>query len=294
VVDGGLAGFVYRSGRGEFQEEPLERFVRWALEKPLVPAEVLPRYRRVYRVVDGKQRRFRRDQWWTSRKSIAAQGGHEVMRQRQEAARAERKARQKEQEEAAERRPEVEEQERARKAEEAERRRLEREEEARLRLEEARRRWVEEDARRERSGWNARRVWPASRPSGRSGSARTWRRRGRGGAVCRRSSGPGCSPPSPSTPGASRVFGGDPGDADDVAAVRLRRPPCGRQAADAVSGKWVKWVLELPVAVTWPLVERAATESTRRLGTGFRGIRAEGSRPLGDRFLEQPIRRSER
>lgn len=45
-------------------------------------------------------------------------GKHEVMRQRQEAARTER----------------LEEQRRARKAEEAERRRLEREEEARLRL----------------------------------------------------------------------------------------------------------------------------------------------------------------
>ncbi|MGW4781538.1 competence protein CoiA family protein [Streptomyces filamentosus] len=150
VVDDGLAGFVYRSGRWEFQEEPLERFVRWALEEQLVPAEVLPRYRRVYRIVDGEQRRFRRDRWWTSRKSIADQGRHEVMRQRQDAARAEREARQKEQEEAAKRRrQEAEEQERARKAEEAERRRLQREEEARLRLEEARRRWAKEDARRE-------------------------------------------------------------------------------------------------------------------------------------------------
>ncbi|GGY14145.1 hypothetical protein GCM10010358_77950 [Streptomyces minutiscleroticus] len=151
VVDDGLAGFVYRSGRWKFQEEPLERFVRWALEEQLVSAEVLPRYRRVYLVVDGEQRRFRRDRWWTSQKSIADQGRHEVMRQRQDAARAQREARQKEQEEAAERRRrEVEEQERARKAEEAERRRLEREEEARLRLEEARRRWAEEAERRER------------------------------------------------------------------------------------------------------------------------------------------------
>ncbi|WP_437050108.1 hypothetical protein [Streptomyces sp. enrichment culture] len=129
----------------------MERFVRWALEEQLVSAEVLPRYRRVYLVVDGEQRRFRRDRWWTSQKSIADQGRHEVMRQRQDAARAEREARQKEQEEAAERRRrEVEEQERVRKAEEAERRRLEREEGARLRLEEARRRWAEEAERRER------------------------------------------------------------------------------------------------------------------------------------------------
>ncbi len=140
VVDDGLAGFVYRSGRWEFQQEPLDRFVRWALEEQLVPAEVLPRYRRVYRVVDGEQRRFRRDQWWTSRRSIADQDKHEAMRQRQEAARAEREARQKEQEEAAERRrKELEERERARQAEEA-----------RVRLEEAQRRWAEEDARRER------------------------------------------------------------------------------------------------------------------------------------------------
>ncbi|MFE1408925.1 competence protein CoiA family protein [Streptomyces sp. NPDC058770] len=49
VVDDGLAGFVYRSGRWGFREETLERFVRWALEGQLVPAEVLRRYRRVYR-----------------------------------------------------------------------------------------------------------------------------------------------------------------------------------------------------------------------------------------------------
>ncbi|MFE1546549.1 competence protein CoiA family protein [Streptomyces sp. NPDC058718] len=151
AVNDGVAGFVHRGGRWEFQEETLERFVRWALEGQLVPAEVLPRYRRVYRVVDGEQRRFRRDQWWTSRKSIADQDRHEVMRQRQEAARAEREARQKEQKEAAERRQEeLEEQERVRQAEEDQRWRLQREEEARVRLEEARRRWAEEDARRER------------------------------------------------------------------------------------------------------------------------------------------------
>jgi hypothetical protein len=51
---------------------------RWALEEQLIPAKVLPGYRRVYRVVDGEQRRFRRDRWWTSRKSIADQGRHEV------------------------------------------------------------------------------------------------------------------------------------------------------------------------------------------------------------------------
>ncbi|MFC9609080.1 competence protein CoiA family protein [Streptomyces niveus] len=150
VVDDGLAGFFFRKGRWEFQEETLERFVRWALAGQLVPAEVLPRYRRVYRMVDGESRRFRRDQWWTSRKSIADQDRHEVIRQRQEAARAEREARQKEQEDAAElRRQELEEQERVRKSEEAERRRLRREEEERLLLEEARRRWAEEEARRE-------------------------------------------------------------------------------------------------------------------------------------------------
>lgn len=151
VVDDGLAGFFFREGRWAFQEAKLERFVRWALEEQVVPHEVLPRYRRVYRVVDGEQRRFRRDRWWTSRKSIADQDRHEVMRRRQEAARAEREAQQQEQEAAAERRrQEVEEQERARMAEEAERRCLQREEEARLRLAEARLRWAEKDARRER------------------------------------------------------------------------------------------------------------------------------------------------
>ncbi|MFF3787185.1 competence protein CoiA family protein [Streptomyces sp. NPDC001933] len=143
VVDDGLAGFVYRSGRWEFREETLERFVRWALEGQLVPAEVLRRYRRVYRVVDGERRRFKRDQWWTSKRSVADQGRHEVMRQRQEAERAER-------EEAAERRrKELEEQERVRKAEEDERRRLQREEGHRVFMEQTRRRWAQEEARRE-------------------------------------------------------------------------------------------------------------------------------------------------
>ncbi|MFD6469609.1 competence protein CoiA family protein [Streptomyces goshikiensis] len=204
-VDDGLAGFVYRSGRWKFQEEPLERFVRWALEEQLVSSELLPRYRRMYLVVDGEQRRFRRDRWWTSQKSIADQGRHEVMRQRQDAARAEREARQKEQEEAAERRRrEVEEQERAREAEEAERRRLERDVCALRRRGGGGRRKLSAGSGRGRS---ARRVWPGNRPSVRSRSARTWRRRGRGGAGCRRSSRPSCLLPSLSTPDASQVFG---------------------------------------------------------------------------------------
>ncbi|MER5615869.1 competence protein CoiA family protein [Streptomyces sp. NPDC002215] len=150
VVDDGLAGFVYRSGRWEIREETLERFVRWALEGQLVPAEVLRRYRRVYRVVDGERRRFKRDQWWTSKRSVADQDRHEVMRLRQEAERAEQEARQQEQEEAAERRrKELEEQERVRKAEEDERRRLQREEEHRVFMEQTRRRWAQEEARRE-------------------------------------------------------------------------------------------------------------------------------------------------
>ncbi|MFE7427970.1 competence protein CoiA family protein [Streptomyces sp. NPDC057545] len=151
VVDDGLAGFVYRSGRWEFREETLERFVCWALEGQLVPAEVLRRYRRVYRVVDGEQRQFRRDLWWTSKRSVADQDRHEEMRQRQEAERAEREARQQEQEEAAERRrKELEEKERVRKAEEDECRRLQREEAHRVFMEQMRQRWAEEEARRER------------------------------------------------------------------------------------------------------------------------------------------------
>ncbi|MFH8476949.1 hypothetical protein [Streptomyces sp. NPDC018000] len=215
VMDDGLAGFVYRSGRWEFREETLERFVRWALEGQLVPAEVLRRYRRAYRVVDGEQRQFKRDQWWTSKRSIADQDKHEAMRQRQEAARAEREARQQEQEEAAEqRRKELEEQERVRKAEEDERRRLQREEEHRVFMEQMRQRWAEEEARRERERVEReahlareKRTSPVNRPSVRSKSARTCRPRGRGGVGCRRSSRPSCSPPSPSTPGGRRTCG---------------------------------------------------------------------------------------
>ncbi|WP_432089348.1 competence protein CoiA family protein [Streptomyces sp. bgisy095] len=151
VVDDGLAGFGYRAGRWEFREEALDRFVRWVLEGQLVPAEVLPRYRRVYRVVDGEQRRFARDRWWTSQRSVADQDRHEVMRQGQEAARAEREARRQEQEEAAERRrEELEEQERVRRAAEDERRRLEQEERNRVLTEQMKVRWAEDDVRRER------------------------------------------------------------------------------------------------------------------------------------------------
>ncbi|MGW5779138.1 hypothetical protein [Streptomyces sp. NPDC003863] len=163
VVDDGLAWFVYHSGRWEFREEPLERFVRWALARQVVPAEVLPRYRRVYRVVKGEQRRFKRDRWWASRKSIADQDKHEAMRksiadrdkheamrQRQEAERAELEARTQEREEAAEwRRKELKEQERARKAQEAARMWLIWEEEHRVYTERMRRRWAEEHTHRE-------------------------------------------------------------------------------------------------------------------------------------------------
>ncbi|MCX4428940.1 competence protein CoiA family protein [Streptomyces mirabilis] len=137
IVDDGLAGFDLPAGRWVFREAPLSQFVRWALHGQLVPALSLPRYRRAYRVVDGKQRRFRRSQWWTSLQSVGDQEKHEVMRQRQEAANAEREARQKEREEEAERRRRaVEEQERVRRAEES-----------RVHWEKVRRQWAEEDAR---------------------------------------------------------------------------------------------------------------------------------------------------
>jgi Competence protein len=140
IVDDGLAGFDLPAGRWVFREAPLSQFVRWALHGQLVPALSLPRYRRAYRVVDGKQRRFRRSQWWTSLQSVGDQEKHEVMRQRQEAANAEREARQKEREEEAERRRRaVEEQERVRRAEES-----------RVHWEKVRRQWAEEDARRAR------------------------------------------------------------------------------------------------------------------------------------------------
>ncbi|MFF9070652.1 hypothetical protein ACF09E_35440 [Streptomyces sp. NPDC014891] len=144
VVDDGLAGFGYRAGRWEFRNEPLDRFVRWALEGQVVPAGVLPRYRRVYRVVNGQQRRFTRDRWWTSQRSVTDQDRHEVMRQGQEAAQAERE------EAAARRREELAEQERARRAAEEERRRLEQEERTRVFMKQMEARWAEDDARRER------------------------------------------------------------------------------------------------------------------------------------------------
>ncbi|MEU2287838.1 competence protein CoiA family protein [Streptomyces sp. NPDC013178] len=147
IVDDGLAGFDFSAGRWVFREAPLSEFVRWALHGQLVPAPSLPRYRRVYRVIDGKEWRFRRSQWWTSLQSVGDQDKHEAMRQRQETAKAEREAREKEREEEAERRRRAqEEQEQARRAEEAERLRKRQEEESRVYWEKVRQEWAEREA----------------------------------------------------------------------------------------------------------------------------------------------------
>uniref|UniRef100_UPI002F90843E competence protein CoiA family protein n=1 Tax=Streptomyces virginiae TaxID=1961 RepID=UPI002F90843E len=130
IVDDGLAGFDYGAGRWMFREEELVQFVRWALHGQVLTVESMPRYRRVYRVVDGEQRQFRRGQWWTSAQSAAAQEKHNAMGQRQELAREERKARQKQLEEEADRQSRLRaEQEQARRAEQAERLREKRAEE---------------------------------------------------------------------------------------------------------------------------------------------------------------------
>ncbi|MEV8103999.1 competence protein CoiA family protein [Streptomyces sp. NPDC088135] len=151
MVDDGVAGFDYAAGGWVFREEQLQQFVRWVLHGQLVSVESYPRYRRVPRVVDGERLRFRRGRWWTSLQSADTQTRHELMRQRQEAAKEEREARQRQQEEAAERRrKELEEKERIRKAEETERRNKQQEEESRIRMEAWRRQWAEEEARRAR------------------------------------------------------------------------------------------------------------------------------------------------
>ncbi|MFF1561022.1 competence protein CoiA [Streptomyces sp. NPDC058279] len=151
VVDDGVAGFDYSEGGWNFREEQLGQFVRWVLHGQLVSAESFPRYRRVYRVIDDEWVGFRRNRWWTSRQSVDAQTKHELMRQRQQAAREEREAREKERKEAEKwRQQELEERERARRAEEAERLRKEREERDRIAWEETQRRWAEADARRAR------------------------------------------------------------------------------------------------------------------------------------------------
>ncbi|MBT2546125.1 hypothetical protein J7E99_37050 [Streptomyces sp. ISL-44] len=151
MVDDGVAGFAYSEGGWNFREEQLGQFVRWVLHGQLVSAESYPRYRRVYRVIDDKRVTFRRSLWWTSRQSVDAQTRHELMRQRQEAAREEREARETERKEAEkQRQQELEEQERARRAEEAERLRKEREERERIAWEERQRRWAETDARHAR------------------------------------------------------------------------------------------------------------------------------------------------
>jgi hypothetical protein len=171
VVDDGLAGFDFAAGGWVFREAPLSQFVRWALHGQLVPTPVLPRYRRVYRVIDGKRRRFRRSQWWTSLQSVGAQKKHEAMRQRQEAAKAEREARE---EEAERRQRALEEQERARRAERlsvcaSSRRR---------RPAPAGRRSTDSGRRRLRSGRGKerrrRRGSPRNRPNGRKFSGRCW------------------------------------------------------------------------------------------------------------------------
>ncbi|MFC9626845.1 hypothetical protein ACFTXM_45145 [Streptomyces sp. NPDC056930] len=149
MVDDGVAGFDYAAGSWAFREEQLQQFVRWVLHGQLVSVESYPRYRQVPRVVDGERLRLRRGRWWTSLQSADAQTRHELMRQRQEAAKEEREARQRQQEEAAERRrKELEEKERIRKAEETERRNKQQEEEPRIRMEAWRRQRAEEEARR--------------------------------------------------------------------------------------------------------------------------------------------------
>ncbi|MGW6684920.1 competence protein CoiA family protein [[Kitasatospora] papulosa] len=144
MVDDGLAGFDYTAGGWGFREEQLQHFVRWVLGGQVVSVESFPRYRRVPRVVDGKHLRFRRGRWWTSLQSSDAQTRHELMRQRQDAAREER-------EEAAERRrKELEERERIQRAEEAERRAKKEAEEFRIRMEAWDRKYAEEKAVRDR------------------------------------------------------------------------------------------------------------------------------------------------
>ncbi|WP_097967866.1 competence protein CoiA [Streptomyces sp. or20] len=138
MVDDGVAGFDFAAGGWAFREERLPQFVRWVLNGQLVSVESYPRYRRVPRVVDGEQLRFRRGRWWTSLKSSEDQTRHELKRQGQEAAKEQREARRQQQEE----------KERIRKAEEAERLRKQREEEARIRMAEWDKRWAEEKAQR--------------------------------------------------------------------------------------------------------------------------------------------------
>ncbi|WP_053924759.1 competence protein CoiA family protein [Streptomyces chattanoogensis] len=144
VVDDGIAGFDYAAGGWSFREEQLERFVRWALHGQLVSVESYPRYRRVYRTVDDKQLRFRRSRWWTSLQSADAQTKHELMRQRQEAAKEEREEAEKQ------RQKDLQEQERVRRAEEEERLRKQREERAEIAWRETQGRWAEAYARRAR------------------------------------------------------------------------------------------------------------------------------------------------
>ncbi|MEV0415507.1 hypothetical protein AB0I68_33225 [Streptomyces sp. NPDC050448] len=103
MVDHDVAGFDYSEGGWNFREERLGQFARWVLHGQLLSAESYPRHRRVYRVIDDKRVPFRRSLWWTSRQSVDAQTKHELMRQRQEAAKAERDAREKAEEEARER-----------------------------------------------------------------------------------------------------------------------------------------------------------------------------------------------
>ncbi|MFB6984643.1 hypothetical protein ACNPQN_39155 [Streptomyces sp. NPDC056297] len=150
VVDDGVAGFDFAAGGWVFREEQLQQFVRWVLHGRLVSVESYPRYRQVFRLVDDKRLRFRRSRWWTSLQSVGAQTKHEVMRQRQEAAKEEREARQKQEEAAERRRQALEEMERARRAEEAERLRKQQAEESRVRMEAWRRQRVEDEARRAR------------------------------------------------------------------------------------------------------------------------------------------------
>ncbi|WP_086800753.1 competence protein CoiA family protein [Streptomyces caniscabiei] len=151
VVDDGVAGFDYAAGGWTFREEELQTFVRWVSHGQLSPCRSLPRYRRVTRVVEDRNRVYLRDLWWTSRQSARAQTEHEEMRQRQEKAKQAREARMKQQEaEAERRRKELEEVDRIRRAEESALRRKEQKGHDRVLVEQMRERWAEKEARRAR------------------------------------------------------------------------------------------------------------------------------------------------
>lgn len=83
AVGGTVARFDYAAGNWRTVPVSLTQFIAWVLNEQLLIHEVRPRYRRVLWETSGKL--IRRQNIWTTQRSVDSEDRHELMRQRQEA-----------------------------------------------------------------------------------------------------------------------------------------------------------------------------------------------------------------